>query len=57
MTKSTPSPAPVAIDVVDGIPDRSQAPDRWRVVKVFAVYLAWIGVLVYMLLGGLPHQG
>ena len=56
MTKQTPTPAPEAIDVHGGIPDRQETPDRWRGVKVFAVYLAWIGVLVYMLVGGLPYR-
>ncbi|MBT3278948.1 MAG: hypothetical protein HN909_05110 [Phycisphaerales bacterium] len=56
MTKSAPAPAIEAIDIQDGIPDRAASSDRWRVAKVVGIYLAWIGVLAYMLLGGLPES-
>ncbi len=40
--------------VVDGIPDRSRAPRRWKYVLLVAILLGWIAALVYCRLAGAP---
>lgn len=43
---------PKAIGVVDGIPDRAERRPTWKYAAIFAVFLAWVGVLLYISLAG-----
>lgn len=55
-----PDPAPSAdddlivppVDVVDGIPDRQANPPAWKYVLMAAIFLGWVGFLVYCLIAG-----
>jgi len=43
---------PQPVDVVDGIPDRSLRPGRWKYVLIAVIFLAWVAFLVYCQLAG-----
>ena len=45
---------PQPVDVVDGIPDRAENPPRWKYVLIAAVFLAWLGFLIYCAAAGNP---
>jgi hypothetical protein len=45
---------PPPVDVVDGIPDRRPTTPRWRYAVIAAVFLAWLGFLVYCAAAGNP---
>ena len=38
----------------DGIPDRSIRPAAWKYLLIVAIFLAWVGFLVYCRLAGRP---
>ena len=40
------------VDVVDGIPDRQANPPRWKYALIAAIFLGWVGFLVYCLIAG-----
>ncbi len=40
------------IDVVDGIADREAKPPRWKYLLIAAIFLAWVGFLLYCKLAG-----
>lgn len=37
---------PTPVDVVDGIPDRTKSPAWWKYALIFAIFLAWLIVLI-----------
>jgi hypothetical protein len=39
--------APEPVDVVEGIPDRSAASSRWKIVLIVVVFAAWVAFLIY----------
>ncbi len=43
---------PEPVDVVDGIPDRSGAPHRWKYAVLVLIFLGWVGFLIYCALAG-----
>ncbi len=43
---------PEPIDVVDGIPDRSQHRSFWKYLLIGLVFLGWVAFLVYCHLAG-----
>ena len=43
-----------AVNEVNGIPDRSLRPAVWKYAVLTAVFLAWVGFLVYCQLAGRP---
>lgn len=45
-------PIPPPVDVVDGVPDRSPKPSRWKYIVIAAIFLAWVAFLIYVLLSG-----
>ncbi len=40
-----PAPTP-PVDVVDGIPDRSDKPRTWKYVLIAVIFVGWVGMLV-----------
>ena len=40
-------PVTEPVDVVDGIPDRTTRPSLWKYVLLGAIFLAWLGFLIY----------
>ena len=42
------------VDVVDGIPDRSQTRAKWKLVVIGLIFLAWTAVLVFIRIAGQP---
>ena len=49
-----PDEPPQAVDVVEGIPDRSGAPRAWKVSLLGVLFALWVGLLICFLLGGAP---
>jgi len=47
-----PTAAPAPADMIDGIPDASAHRSRWKYAVIAAVFLAWVGFLVYCALAG-----
>ena len=43
---------PEPVNVVDGIPDRSERTPAWRYVVLAAVFLCWLAFLIYCAAGG-----
>jgi hypothetical protein len=43
---------PEPVNVVDGIPDRSQRAPRWRYLLIAAAFAAWLAFLVYCAVAG-----
>jgi len=43
---------PEPVDVVDGIPDRSPRPARWKYVALVVVFVAWVALLVWCRIAG-----
>lgn len=53
--KKGPAPRPPEpVNVVDGIPDRSDRPGWRRLVWILVVFAAWVTFLVYCLVAGSP---
>jgi hypothetical protein len=50
MSKKKKMEEPIAMDVHDGIPDRDERVSRKRLVMVLAIWTAWMGFLLYILL-------
>ena len=42
------------VNQVNGIPDRSIRPAAWKYLLIVAIFLAWVGFLVYCRLAGRP---
>lgn len=42
------------VNLVDGMPDHSQHPALWKYLVLAAIFLAWLGFLVYCQLAGGP---
>ena len=42
------------VDVADGIPDRSPARAKWKLVVIGLIFLAWVAVLVFIRIAGQP---
>jgi len=40
------------VDVVDGIPDRAAKRPIWKYLVLLAIFLAWVGFLIYCLNAG-----
>ena len=49
-SKAPPVPAPVG--VVDGMPDRTSRPARWKLAILAAIFLAWVAFLAIVALTG-----
>jgi len=53
MTPADEKPAPThrrppaPVNVVDGMPDRSERPRLWKYLLLAGVFAAWIGFLIY----------
>ena len=43
---------PEAIDVVDGVPDRSRRGSPWKYIALLAAFVGWIALLVYIQIAG-----
>jgi len=43
---ATPQPTQ-PVDVVDGIPDRSSRPARWKYLLIVIIFVAWAALLIY----------
>lgn len=56
--KTPPPPLPPKpsepVNVVDGIPDRSPSPRPWKYILLFAIFAAWVGVLLLLYWWGKP---
>lgn len=52
----TPPPPPEPIDVVEGIPDRRARSQRWRLLVLAGVFVAWIAFMLYCQLAGAPPK-
>ena len=50
MSKKKSMEVPIAMDVHDGIPDRDEHVSPKRLVIVLAIWTAWMGFLLYILL-------
>lgn len=54
--RKRPSPRqaelPPPVNVIDGIPDRSPRPARWKYLVILGIFLAWAAFLVYCGLAG-----
>jgi hypothetical protein len=48
------SPPPKPRDVIDGVPDVSARRPAWKYVLIAAIFLAWVGFLIYCGLAGSP---
>jgi len=46
------SPLPEPVDVVDGVPDRSRRVAPWKYALLAAIFLAWLGFLIYCAAAG-----
>jgi len=44
-----------AIDVVDGLPDRSPRAAGWKYILLLAAFVVWIALLVYIHSAGSPE--
>ena len=45
-------PVPAPVGVVDGIPDRTNRPARWKLALLAAIFLAWVAFLAIVALTG-----
>ena len=54
--KSEEKDPPVeAVNIIDGIPDRSERPRKWPIVALLALFVLWVAFLIYsQLTGSLP---
>ena len=52
----TQNPPPEPIDVVDGVPDNTRNPSRWRLGVVLIVFVVWVAFLLYCLLAARPEN-
>lgn len=50
--KPAQSHQPAPVDVVDGIPDRSNSAGLWRRVIIGVVFASWVAFLVYCVMAG-----
>ena len=48
-------PAPEPVNMVDGIPDRSEHPAVWKYVLIAMLFAAWVAFLVYCQIAGGLH--
>lgn len=53
--KKHAKPLPEPRNVVEGIPDKAERPAPHRLLWILAVFTAWCGFLVFLLLAGRPH--
>ncbi len=51
--KKQPAP-PKPVNLIDGIPDRSPHPARWKYLTLLVVFLAWVAFLVFCRIAGSP---
>jgi hypothetical protein len=55
--KSSKRPTPPEpVNVIDGVPDRSEKRGKWKIVVILAVFAAWVAFLVYCKVAGSPQQ-
>lgn len=52
--QSRTSEPPRPVDVNDGIPDRAERPKRRLAILLGAVFLGWLGFLIYCAAAGNP---
>lgn len=45
---------PAPVNVVDGIPDRSASPRRWKYLVIAAGFVAWVALLAACAIWGAP---
>lgn len=50
--KSTRTVPTEPVNMVDGIPDRSPSPRRWKYALLAGIFLAWLAFLIYCLVTG-----
>lgn len=55
--KAKQRPAPIPVDVHDGIPDRVADPSSKRLILVLAIFALWVAFLLYVLLGAPILEG